>query len=189
MKRMETRKLGRSQGPVFIGFVWILTGISGLAIPLVLRKGTSRKALPRLPRRLKIFSLALASAAFFVPGASGQFAQGTTTSDRPPAEPLSPYARTGFAFGVDRRGGVLVGWVNARGSSTTASFQLGRTKSYGRWFPPGPPEHYYSGYHPSELETGVDGLRPGTTYHFRLVATNAGGKTYGKDKTFTTLPR
>jgi hypothetical protein len=47
----------------------------------------------------------------------------------------------------------------------------------------------YGGYHPSEVEQAVDGLRPATTYHFRLVATSEGGVTYGKDETFRTLPR
>lgn len=33
------------------------------------------------------------------------------------------------------------------------------------------------------------GLAPGTTYHFRAVAINAGGTAYGDDQTFATLPR
>jgi hypothetical protein len=103
--------------------------------------------------------------------------------------PGPPYARTGFAYGISKREAVLIGFVNARGVSTTARFQVGRTKSYGRWFPAGPPEQFYSGHHSSEIEQGVDGLRPGATYHFRLVATNVGGTTHGKDKTFRTLPR
>jgi hypothetical protein len=106
-----------------------------------------------------------------------------------PGEPLSPYARSGFAEVMSSGEAVLVGFVNARGSSTTARFQIGKTSSYGRWFPPGQPEHFYSGYHPSEVEQAVDGLRPATTYHFRLVATSDGGVTYGKDETFRTLPR
>jgi hypothetical protein len=32
----------------------------------------------------------------------------------------------------------------------------------------------------------LTGLRPATTYHYRLVATNAAGKTLGVDRTFTT---
>lgn len=32
----------------------------------------------------------------------------------------------------------------------------------------------------------IGGLEPGTTYHFRLVATNAAGTTHGADRTFTT---
>jgi hypothetical protein len=105
-----------------------------------------------------------------------------------PTEPLTPYARTGFAEAGSTEA-LLVGFVNARGSPTTARFQIGKTKAYGRWFPPGPAEHMYGGHHPSEVEQAVDGLRPSTTYHFRLVATNEGGVTYGKDETFKTLPR
>jgi hypothetical protein len=32
----------------------------------------------------------------------------------------------------------------------------------------------------------IEGLKPGTTYHYRVVATNAEGETKGPDKTFTT---
>ena len=125
--------------------------------------------------------------AFSILAANGQVASAEAVDG--PAGPLSPYARTAFAYGIGKMEAVLIGFVNARGSSTTAQFQVGRTKSYGRWFPPGQPEEFYSGRHSSEVEQGVDRLRPGTTYHFRLVATNEGGKTYGKDKTFRTLPR
>jgi hypothetical protein len=139
----------------------------------------------RAPSRRLRFSLAAATAtAIFAFGASGQIASAVATDE--PAEPLPPYARTGFAFGVDKTGVVLVGFVNARGSSTTARFQIGKTKAYGRSYLS---ERYFSGYHASELEQGVLGLRPRTTYHFRLVAMNDGGTTYGKDKTFRTLPR
>jgi hypothetical protein len=34
----------------------------------------------------------------------------------------------------------------------------------------------------------LTGLRPGTTYHYRLVVTNASGTAYGPDETFTTAP-
>jgi hypothetical protein len=36
------------------------------------------------------------------------------------------------------------------------------------------------------VAVGLTGLLPGTTYHFRLVAQNAGGATGGPDGTFTT---
>jgi hypothetical protein len=32
----------------------------------------------------------------------------------------------------------------------------------------------------------ITGLVPGTTYHYRLEATNSYGTTYGPDQTFTT---
>jgi hypothetical protein len=35
----------------------------------------------------------------------------------------------------------------------------------------------------------IGGLAPGTTYHFRVIASNAIGTTDGPDRTFTTLPR
>jgi hypothetical protein len=123
--------------------------------------------------------------ALLILGACGAIAKDARANE--PAEPLSPYARTGFAEAEETEA-VFVGFVNSRGSPTTARFQIGKTKSYGRWFPPGQPEHFYSGYHPSEVEQAVDGLRPATTYHFRLVATSEGGVTYGKDETFRTLP-
>ena len=137
--------------------------------------------------RLQLSLAAATATAILAFGASGQIASAEAADE--PAGPPSPYARTAFAYGIVKTEAVLIGYVNARGSSTTAQFQVGRTKSYGRWFPPGQPEQFYSGHHSSEVEQGVYGLRPGTTYHFRLVATNEGGKTYGKDKTFRTLPR
>ena len=39
---------------------------------------------------------------------------------------------------------------------------------------------------PQPVVVNVPNLLPGTTYHYRLVATNGGGTTYGPDMTFTT---
>ena len=36
------------------------------------------------------------------------------------------------------------------------------------------------------IAANVSGLTPHTTYHFRMVATNAGGTRMGSDRTFTT---
>jgi hypothetical protein len=184
MKRLRPRARRTPRTTTFVNCVPILSGIAAVVASFVLRQA----ALPELAHRLKLILLtAVFAASFFVLGASGQIASGAAANE--PAEPLTPYARTGFAYSIDSIEAVLVGFVNARGSETTARFQVGRTKSYGRWFPQGPPEHFYFGYHPSEVETGVGRLRARTTYHFRLVATNAGGTTYGKDKTFRTRPR
>ena len=188
MKGLRPRARRTPRTTTFVNCVPISSGIPAVVASFVLRQAASRKILPVLAHRLKLILLTVVSAAgFFVLGASGQIAGEAAANE--PAEPLTPYARTGFAYSIDSTEAVLVGFVNARGSETTARFQVGRTKSYGRWFPQGPPEHFYSGYHPSEVETGVGRLRARTTYHFRLVATNAGGTTYGKDKTFRTPPR
>jgi hypothetical protein len=37
------------------------------------------------------------------------------------------------------------------------------------------------------IATNLSGLSPGTIYHYRLVAENAGGPSYGADQTFMTL--
>jgi hypothetical protein len=38
------------------------------------------------------------------------------------------------------------------------------------------------------VSAAVPGLAPATTYHFRIVAENGGGISYGADQSFTTLP-
>lgn len=44
------------------------------------------------------------------------------------------------------------------------------------------------GVRPLSISQGVGGLLVGTTYHYRIVASNAGGTKEGGDETFTTLP-
>jgi hypothetical protein len=163
--------------------VWTLGGLATPA-PSGLRRSELRKLFGVLSLRSRLSLMGTFAIAFSILVANGQVASAEAADE--PAGPPSPYARTAFAYGIVKTEAVLIGYVNARGSSTTAQFQVGRTKSYGRWFPPGQPEQFYSGHHSSEVEQGVDRLRPGITYHFRLVATNEGGKTYGKDKTFRT---
>ena len=45
-----------------------------------------------------------------------------------------------------------------------------------------------AGASPVEVSASVTGLAANTSYHFRVVATNAGGTSVGSDKTFATLP-
>jgi hypothetical protein len=165
----------------------ILIGQARTLAPSGLRRSAVCKLFPVLSFHLRFSLTVVFATAFSILVANGQVTSAEAADE--PAGPPSPYARTAFAYGISKTEAVLIGFVNARGSSTTARFQVGRTKSYGRWFPAGQPEEFYSGRHSSEVEQGVDRLRPRTTYHFRLVATNEGGTTYGKDKTFWTLPR
>jgi hypothetical protein len=97
----------------------------------------------------------------------------------------APIVETKAATGVDGTEATLNGTVNPNGSKgNTYDFEYGTTTSYG------------SKTSKFLLETGneaikvsrvVDELKPGTLYHFRLVATNANGTTDGSDLTFTTL--
>ena len=41
---------------------------------------------------------------------------------------------------------------------------------------------------PLTVETRIAGLKPSTLYHYRLVAGNAAGTSYGADRTFRTAP-
>jgi lysyl endopeptidase len=76
----------------------------------------------------------------------------------------------------------LKGTVNPHGSSTTVYFQYGRTTSYGS----STPNQTKTGNHYQNVSAIITGLSPRTTYHFRLVARNAVGTRYGRDRTFTT---
>ena len=77
----------------------------------------------------------------------------------------------------------LIGTVTSN-TSVTASFDFGTTTSYGSSFT----AEAISGSL-AFRRIGVPyttALQPNTTYHYRIVATNAGGTTYGSDVSFTT---
>ena len=122
-----------------------------------------------------------------VPGAGGEI-----VGDAGANEPPNHCHRTrgpGFAEGIGQTSAGFVGFVNAPYDFVLPTWKraiVDDPRADG--FPPGPPEHFYSRYQPSEIEQGVDGLRPPTTYHLRLVATSEGAVTYGKDEPFRTLP-
>ncbi len=77
--------------------------------------------------------------------------------------------------------------VNPNEASTTYHFVYGSTASYGSSAPVSELELGSGGEGLTVLLT-LTGLQPGTTYHYAVVATNAGGSTYGPDQTFTTAP-
>jgi hypothetical protein len=85
---------------------------------------------------------------------------------------------------VTHNGALLTGQVKPRGLETTYLFEYGTTKSYGAQTAAGS-----AGSGDSEVAVSmpVTGLDPVTTYHFRLVASNAKGTVRGGDKTFKTL--
>lgn len=87
----------------------------------------------------------------------------------------------------------MYGTVATAGIATTWSFQYGTTRAYGQRTTPARIAAGAAG--PADVEALVTGLKPGTTYHYRLEASPAGlwshfrGRTLGADLTFTTPKR
>jgi alpha-tubulin suppressor-like RCC1 family protein len=101
------------------------------------------------------------------------------------ASPPPPTATTLGATGITRTGATLNSSVNAVGADTTVSFEYGLTKTYGTTVPANPAT--VNGTTTTALVKSIGGLLVGTTYHYRIRATNENGTTLGADMTFTTL--
>jgi hypothetical protein len=80
----------------------------------------------------------------------------------------------------------LNGQVNPNGLDTHYYFEYGPTTSYGTRIPAGEGMDIGGGTSTIYTWNNVSGLAPGTLYHYRLVASNATGTTYGSDQTFYT---
>lgn len=78
----------------------------------------------------------------------------------------------------------LRGLVNANKLSTTVRFEYGSSSGYGSTI--NAAQNPVSD-NDVEVTAAVSGLSPNTTYHFRVVAENELGTSYGKDTTFTTV--
>ena len=77
----------------------------------------------------------------------------------------------------------LNGSVDPQGLTTTVYFQYGTTTSYGLTTA----MQTQTGNTFRNIAANISSLTANTIYHFRIVATNSAGTTYGSDKTFTTL--
>jgi peptidoglycan hydrolase-like protein with peptidoglycan-binding domain len=103
----------------------------------------------------------------------------------PPAPPL-PSALSGGAAVLSSRSARLTGTVNPQGLPTTWLFEYGRTTGYGSQTPA---VTTGTGTAPEAVSADVAGLTPGTTYHYRLRASNSAGTVFGADRSFTTSRR
>jgi hypothetical protein len=104
------------------------------------------------------------------------------------ATPPAPLLTVGEAQSVTRTTATLPGTVNPEGLETSYHYQYGTTTSYGGNAPSIQGVNAGSGLEAVPAPIGISGLVPATTYHYRLVATNADGTTTTPDQTFTTAP-
>ena len=94
-----------------------------------------------------------------------------------------PVVTTNPATNVAAFSATLNGSVNPRGATTMVHFQYGLTTSYGSTTP----MQTQNGNTVRAISANISGLLASHTYHFRIVAQNAGGTRFGGDRTFTTL--
>ena len=93
-----------------------------------------------------------------------------------------PVVTTNPATNITASSARLNGTVDPHGLGTTVYFQYGRTISYGSRTP----NQIKTGNNYQNVFASISGLTAGTTYHFRIVATNTVGTRYGTDRTLTT---
>ncbi len=115
----------------------------------------------------------------------GMNSSGTTNgSDLTFTTQKTPSATTNEASGVTTSGATLNGIVNPNGTSTNYYFQWGTTISYGN-----NTSTHLAGNGTSDVNVSapITSLTPGTTYHYRIVATSIAGTIIGGDQAFNTL--
>lgn len=94
-----------------------------------------------------------------------------------------PLAVTGGASSVAQNVATIAGAVSTNGLPTSYGFEIGTSTDYGPRTGLGTVGAGLSDY---PVSLSLTGLLPGTTYHYRLTATNVDGTSYGVDQTFTT---
>jgi hypothetical protein len=99
------------------------------------------------------------------------------------ATAAAPSATTGPVTAVGPTTATITGTVNPNGSATSARFQYGTSTSYGSQTQSA---NLGSGTSGVGISASLGGLQPGTTYHYRVVATNSAGTTNGADGILTT---
>jgi hypothetical protein len=100
---------------------------------------------------------------------------------------LPPTVLTEPASGVGSAGATLNAKIDPEGFATTYRFEYGTTTAYGTSVP-SVAKSAGAGTAPVAGSQAVTGLTAGTTYHYRVIAANEIGQSFGEDLTFTTGP-
>jgi len=93
-----------------------------------------------------------------------------------------PFAKTNAATNNSPRTVQLNGIVNAHGLSTAVTFEYGTTTYYGTTITA--TQNSVTGTTSTRVSANITNLKPGTDYHYRIIATNDEGTIYGEDVTF-----
>ena len=96
----------------------------------------------------------------------------------------NPGATTNAPSSIGPTTAHLNGTVNPNGQATTWYFEFGTTTSYGTKTTA---LSAGSGTKSVNESSALTGLSGGTTYHFRIVASNASGTSFGADQTLATI--
>lgn len=104
------------------------------------------------------------------------------TAPKAAAATPGPSVTTGTARAVAPTAEQVLGIVNPNGQPTTYYFEYGTSTVYGSTTPK---RTAGAGTINRGASSVLSGLAPGTIYHYRLVAVNAGGTAFGNDQTFT----
>jgi hypothetical protein len=102
-------------------------------------------------------------------------------------QPVPPEVTTQAASEISGKAATLNGTVNPGSLATTYWFEYGLTSSYGTSVPV-PGQSAGAGVEAVSESRSLSGLQPEATYHYRIVASNSEGPTYGKDTTFVAQP-
>jgi hypothetical protein len=122
-------------------------------------------------------------------GAEGGAGYGAEESFRTPGAPtvegvsaeVNPTEKAG------QTSATLKALIDPDGRETTYTFEYGETASYGTSIPI-PPAAIGSGEAFAPVAAELSGLKVGTSYHYRVSATNEFGTVPSADETFSTLP-
>jgi hypothetical protein len=106
----------------------------------------------------------------------------SATAPKAAAATTGPAVTTGYAKGVATTAEQVLGVVNPNGQATTYHFEYGTSTTYGSVTPP---VNAGAGIANRPASGLLGALAPNTVYHYRLVASNAGGKAFGDDQSFT----
>jgi hypothetical protein len=136
---------------------------------------------------IRLFA-ALTAGAFAAGAVGAGAAEAATVGSGPLAQaaqgaPSGPTALTGAAAPISPQSATVQGTIDPGGAETTFLFQYGTTTRYQF---ASASQDAGAGTEPEAVSATLSGLRFGTLYHYRILASNALGQATGEDHTFRT---